>query len=142
MKTLEKKAVAMQSQGTASYFIRFTVHCLLRDMVGNSVGGSEYAQPLVEGGRPKPAARSKNRERRERLAKIDYSDSGTNTCCLFFLIIHFALDSDSSSGDRPPKKPGAVRKARKRPVAKAVATPVVPTTLPSLSSLPTPVARC
>lgn len=92
-----------------------------RDVV-NGVGGSEYAQPLVDGGRPKPAARSKNRERRERLAKIDYSDS----------------DSDSSSGDRPAKKPGAVRKARKRPVAKAVATPVVPPTLPIL---PTPVAR-
>merc|ERR1719361_2480797 len=77
---------------------------------------------IMEGGRPKPAARSKNRERRERLAKIDYSDS----------------DSDSSSDDRPAKKPGAVRKARKRPVAKAVATPVVP---PSLPTLPTPVAR-
>merc|ERR1712062_563388 len=65
------------------------------------------------------AARSKNRERRERLAKIDYSDS----------------DSDSSSAERPLKKPGAVRKARKRPVAKAVATPVVP------ASMPNPIAR-
>jgi hypothetical protein len=92
-----------------------------KDLVASANGqGSEYAQPLIEGGRPKPAARSKNRERRERLAKIDYSDS----------------DSDSSSGEgRPGKKPGAPRKARKRPVAKAVATPVVP------PSLPTPTAR-
>merc|ERR1719278_2075681 len=98
-----------------------------RDVVSNGVGGTEYAQPMIEGGRgqimeggrPKPAARSKNRERRERLAKIDYSDS----------------DSDSSSAERPLKKPGAVRKARKRPVAKAVATPVVP------PSMPNPIAR-
>ena len=82
-----------------------------QDVVKN---GSEYAAPLGDGSRPKPAARSKNRERRERLAKIDYSDS----------------DSDSSSGERPQKKPGAPRKARKRPVAKAVATPVVPPSLP------------
>jgi len=100
-----------------------------RDVVSNGVGGTEYAQPMVEGGRgqileggrAKPAARSKNRERRERLAKIDYSDS----------------DSDSSSDDRPAKKPGAVRKARKRPVAKAVATPVVPPSMPNPMTRPT-----
>jgi len=77
---------------------------------------SEYAQPMVDAPRPKP--RSKNRERRERAAKLDISDSET----------------DSSSDERPPKKPGAVRKARKKRSAIPVATPVVP-------NIPTPIAK-
>eukprot|EP00092_Neocalanus_flemingeri_P019784 GFUD01021428.1.p1 GENE.GFUD01021428.1~~GFUD01021428.1.p1 ORF type:complete len:1709 (-),score=293.62 GFUD01021428.1:1056-6182(-) len=86
-----------------------------RDVI-NGVVQSEYAQPMVDAPRPKP--RSKNRERRERAAKLDISDSET----------------DSSSDERPPKKPGAVRKARKKRSAIPVATPVVPT-------IPTPIAK-
>merc|ERR1712013_182057 len=78
-----------------------------RDVINNGVQ-SEYAQPMVDAPRPKP--RSKNRERRERAAKLDVSDTET----------------DSSSDERPPKKPGAVRKARKKRSAIPVATPVVP----------------
>merc|ERR1719228_2748397 len=78
-----------------------------RDVINNGVQ-SEYAQPMVDAPRPKP--RSKNRERRERAAKLDVSDTET----------------DSSSDERPPKKPGAARKARKKRSAIPVATPVVP----------------
>ena len=123
-----------------------------------------------EGGRPKPAARSKNRERRERLAKVfqsipasllsepasksspfsAYLSSSSPSRPLEVITIptlsviiltltpqidYSDSDSDSSSAERPLKKPGAVRKARKRPVAKAVATPVVP------PSMPNPIAR-
>merc|ERR1712130_937028 len=76
-----------------------------RDVINNGVQ-SEYAQPMVDAPRPKP--RSKNRERRERAAKLDVSET------------------ESSSDERPPKKPGAVRKARKKRSAIPVATPVVP----------------
>jgi len=86
-----------------------------RDVIANG-SQSEYAQPMVDAPRPKP--RSKNRERRERAAKLDVSDSET----------------DSSSDERPPKKPGAVRKARKKRSAIPVATPVVP-------NIPTPIAK-
>jgi len=86
-----------------------------RDVIANGAQ-SEYAQPMVDAPRPKP--RSKNRERRERAAKLDVSDSET----------------DSSSDERPPKKPGAVRKARKKRSAIPVATPVVP-------NIPTPIAK-
>ena len=90
-----------------------------QDVINN--GASEYAQPMLQDhpGHTRPKPRSKNRERRER-AKVDYSDSET----------------DSSSDDRPHKKPGASRKARKkRNNAIPVATPVVPN-IPAMVKLP------
>lgn len=87
-----------------------------------SNGGSDYAQPMGDG-LPRPKPRSRNRERRERLAKIDYSDS----------------DSDTSSSERPPKKPGGVRKTRKKRSAIPVATPVVPSVIPVLPIVIAPI---
>ena len=80
-----------------------------QDVINNGLPGSEYAQPILQEQHRPAKPRSKNRERRER-AKLDYSDSET----------------DSSSDDRPTKKSGASRKARKKRSAIPVATPVVP----------------
>ena len=98
-----------------------------QDVINNGLPGSEYAQPMValqeQHSRAAAKPRSKNRERRER-AKLDYSDSET--------------DSSSEEPERPSKKSGATRKARKKRSAIPVATPVVPNIpikLPETASL-------